>query len=98
VCQYRDFDGTSPPCLPLGRVPGAEVLDHRLRMHRCLVVAREIPHRGRAAEALGTGAQLREDLLVRVALTDPGAERLQRRLVDALDRSGSAFAFHYQPG
>ena len=37
----------------LGRVPRAEVLDHRLRMHLRLRVGRELLHRRRAAEALG---------------------------------------------
>ena len=37
----------------LGRVPGAEVLDHRLWVHARVLVAGELAHRRRAAEPLG---------------------------------------------
>ena len=46
------------PRLPLGRVPAAEVLDHRLRMHGRLRVCRELPHRRRTPKPLGTRRQL----------------------------------------
>ena len=48
---------------------------------RRLRVGRELAHRRRAPEPLGAGAQLREDLLVGVALADPGLE-LGERLRD----------------
>ena len=69
------------PRRPLRRVPGAEVLDHRLRVHLRLRVGRELLHRRRAAEALRGGPQLLEDLLVRVTPPDPRLE-LGERLPD----------------
>ena len=74
------------PRLALGRVPAAEVLDHRLWMDGRLGIARELPHRRRAAEPLGARAKLGEDLLVGVALADPGLELGQRRRVDRRNR------------
>src|SRR3954464_8820983 len=56
-------------------VPAPEVLDHRLWMDGRLGVAGELPHRRRALQPPGAGSQLVEDLLVRVALADPGLER-----------------------
>ena len=55
-------------------VPGAEVLDHGLRMDRGLRVGGELAHRRRAPEPLGARDDLRHDLLVRVALADTGLE------------------------
>ena len=46
------------------------MLDHGLRMHLRLGIRRELLHRRRAALPVGVGAQLGEDLLVRVALAD----------------------------
>src|SRR6185312_10328786 len=60
------------PGRALRGVPRAEVLDHRLRVHRGLLVRGELAHRGRASEPLGAGHDLRHDLLVRVALADTG--------------------------
>src|SRR5580692_3806665 len=54
----------------LGRVPGAEVLDRRLRMDVRLWVGGELLHRRRAAKAACRRAQLVEDLLVGVALAE----------------------------
>ena len=71
----------------LGRVPGAEVLDHRLRMHPRLRIGRELLHRRRAAEPLRRGPQLLEDLLVGVAAPDPGLELGERLRVDLGDRA-----------
>jgi hypothetical protein len=53
-------------------VPGAEALDHRLRMDVGAWVAVELPHRGGTAQARGAGLQLGENLLVRVAATHAG--------------------------
>ena len=58
------------------------MLDHRLRVHLRLGVGGELAHRRRAAEPLCARAQLLEDLLVRVAPPDPGAELGEGRLVD----------------
>src|SRR6185503_1273979 len=72
--------------LPLRRVPAAEVLDHGLWMDGRLRVRRELAHRRRAAEPLGAFTQLREDLIVRVALADSGLKRGKRVGVDLRDR------------
>ena len=69
-------------CRPLGGVPGAEVLDHRLRMHAGVLVGRELAHRRRAAEPLGARAKLLEDLLVGIAPSDACAKLCERCLVD----------------
>jgi hypothetical protein len=82
------------PCLALCRVPTAEVLDHRLRMHGRLGVRCELPHRRRAPKALGAGRELREDLLVRVALADTRLERRQRFRIDACHRRVAAGPSH----
>jgi hypothetical protein len=58
------------------------VLDHRLRVHGGLRIRRELAHRRRLAEALGRTAQLAEDLLVGLALADPGLELREPRRVD----------------
>ena len=67
-------------------VPGAEVLDHRLRMDRRLRVRRELAHGGRAPEPLGAGEDLRHDLLVGVALADPGLELRELLRIDRGER------------
>ena len=51
-----------------------------------LGVGRELAHRRRTAEPLRAGAQLLEDLLVRVALADSGLEGRERVGVDLGDR------------
>ena len=81
----------------LGGVPGTEVADHRLRVHRRLRIGRELPHRGRAAEALRARSQLREDLLVAVALADAGTERVQPLRVDTGDLRVPAALHHFVP-
>ena len=67
----------------LRRVPGAEVLDHRLRMHSRLGILRELTHRRRASEPFCGGAKLLEDLVVRVATAQARAKCGEFRLVDA---------------
>jgi len=79
--------------LALRLVPASEVLDNRLRVHARLGVRLELAHRRRASQALGRGAQLPEDLLVRVALADSGLELRQRGRVDS-PRRGAAFLGH----
>ena len=54
-------------CGALRGVPGAEVLDHRLRVHRRLGVGRELAHRRRAPESHRGRLELGENLVVRVA-------------------------------
>ena len=73
------------PRRPLGGVPRAEVLDHRLRMHLRLGVGGELAHRRRAAEPLCARPELLEDLLVGVAPPDPGTELGEGSLVDPGD-------------
>ena len=68
---------------PLRGVPGPEVLDDRLRVDARLRVLRELAHRRRASEPLGRGAQLLEDLVVRVAPAQAGTKRGELSLVDA---------------
>ena len=82
------------PCVALGRVPAAEVLDHRLRMDGRERVRRELPHRRRAAEPVGARLQLVEDLLVRVALAQPRLELGQSGGVDAAAGSWRRLARH----
>src|SRR5581483_2856700 len=65
-----------------GGVPGAEVLDHGLRVHLRLRVGGELLHGRRAAEAIGAGGELGQDLLVRVPLAQAGLERRQLRRID----------------
>ena len=69
----------------LGGIPRPEVLDHRLGMHAGVLVGRELPHRRRTSESLGTGPQLVEDLLVGVAPSDACAKLCERCLVDPGD-------------
>ena len=72
---------------PLGGVPGAEVLDHRLRMHARLRVGRELLHRRRAAEPGGaTRAAPRGSARRCSGLPDPGLERRQLVGIDRVDR------------
>ena len=82
------------PGRALGRVPGAEVLDHGLRMHLRPRVGGELAHRRRPAEPLGGRAQLGEDLLVRVAPPQTGLELGERRLVDPGRDAAPAWASH----
>src|SRR5205823_6678173 len=71
------------PGRALRPVPAAEVLDHRLRVHGCLRVGGELAHRRRAVQPLRAGAELGEDLIVGVPLTDTRLERGQGLRVDA---------------
>ena len=79
----RDETPREEPRGPLGGVPGPEVLDDGLRMDARLRVVRELAHRRRAAEPLGRGAQLLENLLVRVAPAQARSKRGELTLVDA---------------
>ena len=85
--------GTSPACA-LRRVPAAEVLDHRLRVHGRLRVGRELAHRRRAPEPLGAVLQLLQDLFVGVPLPDARLERRQRVRIDACHRWVAAGSSH----
>ena len=67
---------------PLGSIPGAKVLDHRLGVHAGVLVGGELAHRRRATEPLGAGAELLEDLLVGVAPSDACAKLCERCFVD----------------
>ena len=78
----------------LGRVPRAEVLDHRLRMHCRLRIRGELPHRGRAAEAFGAGDDLRHDLLVGVPLADTGLELRELLRIDRRERPVAGLLRH----
>jgi hypothetical protein len=71
------------PRLPFRLVPAAEVLDDGLRMHGRFRVVPELAHGRRAPQALGGGTQLLEDLLVGVALPDPGLELGERGRINA---------------
>ena len=81
----RETARHEPGCA-LGRVPRAEMLDHRLRMDGRLRVRGELAHRGRAPEPLGAGDDLRHDLLVRVALADSGLELRELLRIDRGER------------
>ena len=70
----------------LRSVPRAEVLDHRLRMDGGLGVCGKLAHGGRAPEPLGAGDDLRHDLLVGVALADPGLELRELLRIDRGER------------
>ncbi len=67
---------------PLGGIPRPEVLDDGLRMDARVRVARELAHRRRPPEPFGRRAELGEDVLVRVAATQPGPKRRELGLVD----------------
>ena len=71
--------------------------DHGLRVHRRLRVGGELAHRGRAAEALGARTQLREDLLVAVALADARAESVKALRIDTGDLRVPASLHHCVP-
>src|SRR6266849_4519631 len=70
------------------------MLDHRLRMDGRLQVGRELAHRRRAAEPFGGRFQLREDLLVGVALTQARLELGQCDRVDLPQRPRGLFTGH----
>ena len=74
------------------------MLDHRLRMHRRFRVGGELAHRRRTAEPLSGGAQLREDLLVRVALADPGLKLRELGRIDVRDRPEAPLLGHAKNG
>ena len=69
-----------------GPVPAAEMLDHRLRVHRRLLVGGELAHGRRPSESLRARAELGQDLLVRVPLADSGLECRERLGIDARKR------------
>src|SRR5205085_614879 len=62
------------PGLALRAIPAAEVLDHGLWVDGGLRIGGELPHRRRAPQPFSGLLQLCEDLLVRVALANPGLE------------------------
>src|SRR5262245_20609933 len=78
--------GQEPPWVQAGsalrRVPGAEVLDDRLRVDPRVGVVRELAHGRRAPEALRGRTELLQDLLVRVPAPQSGTKRSELRLVD----------------
>src|SRR5262249_21012993 len=78
----------------LGPVPGAEPLDHGLRMDGRQLVARKLAHRRRSPQALRAGAELVDDLLVRVALADASLKSCERLPVDPLNGSVRASTCH----
>ena len=80
------------PGRPLRRIPGAEVLDHRLRVDAGLRIGRELAHRRRAAEPRRRRAQLLQDLVVGIAAPQAGAKRRESGLVDAGERRMPASA------
>ena len=86
------------PGCALGDVPGAEVLDHRLRVHRRLDIAGELAHRRRLAQPVGAGAQLGEDLLVRIPLADSGLELRELSRVDRGNRPEARLLGHANNG
>ena len=67
----------------LRRVPGAEVLDDRLRVNACRWILCELSHRRRSPQALRCASELVQDLVVRVAPPHSSAKRGQLGLVDA---------------
>ena len=79
----RQEPAREEPGRALGRVPRAEVLDDGLRVDARPGILRELAHRRRPTEPLGGRAELLEDLLVRVAAAQAGAEGRELGLVDA---------------
>jgi hypothetical protein len=86
------------PRSPLGCVPRAVVLDHGLRMHRGLGVGGELAHRRRPPQALGAGPELSEDLVVGVALPDPGLKLGELLRIDLGYRPEAALLGHANNG
>ena len=62
------------------------MLDHGLRMDGRLGVRGELAHGRRAPEPLGAGDDLGHDLLVGVALADPGLELRELLRIDRGER------------
>ncbi len=82
------------PGLALRAIPAAEVLDHGLWVDGGLRIGGELAHRRRAPQPFGGLLQLRKDLLVRVALANPGLELGKRLSVDVGDRPIHGLAGH----
>src|SRR5436305_665861 len=84
--RIRNWKVDLAPRRAVRLVSAADVLDHGLRVAGRLPVVGELPHRRRALQPLGAGAELIEDLFARIALPDPRLEACERIWIDVGQR------------